>query len=63
VEVATLPVWVKKLLRPDAEEDDADHVELLASYESGEIGALRQNDGVGDEIRGEHPCGLILRST
>ena len=45
----------------DAEERDADHVELLASDEGGHVGAGREDDGVGDKIRGEHPGGFVLR--
>ncbi len=46
----------------DAEERDADHVELFASDEGRHVGAGRQDDGVGDQIRGEHPGGFVLRS-
>ena len=47
--------------RADAEERDADHVELLAPDEGGHVGAGGEDDGVGYEIRGEDPGGFVLR--
>ena len=44
----------------DAEERDADHVELLAPDEGGHVGAGGKDDGVGYEIRGEDPGGFVL---
>ena len=45
----------------DAEERDADHVELLAPDEGGHVGAGGEDDGVGDEVGGEDPGGFVLR--
>ena len=45
----------------DAEERDADHVELLAPDEGGHVGAGGKDDGVGDEVGGEDPGGFVLR--
>ena len=45
----------------DAEERDADHVELLAPDEGGHVGAGGKDDGVGYEIGGEDPGGFVLR--
>ena len=44
----------------DAEERDADHVELLASDEGCHVGAGGEDDGVRYEVGGENPGGFIL---
>lgn len=44
----------------DAEQRYADHVELLAPDEGRHIGAGREDDGVGDEVGGQHPGGFVL---
>jgi predicted transcriptional regulator len=44
----------------DAEQRDADHVEALATEEADEVGAHREDDGVGDEVGGQDPGGFVL---
>ena len=45
--------------RADGEQRHADHVEPLAPEQHGEPAAHGQNDGVGDQVRGQHPGGFV----
>ena len=46
--------------RKDGERDDTTHVEALAADAVGDPAADGENDGVGDEIGGENPGGLVV---
>ena len=41
------------------EERDAGHIEAFAAHAGGEPGADGKDDGVGDEVAGEHPGGFV----
>ncbi len=45
--------------RADGEERDANHVVALAAEEAAEPRGEREDDGVGDEIAGEHPGAFV----
>jgi hypothetical protein len=45
--------------RCDGEEEDAAHVEPLAADAVGDPAADGQDHGIGDEVAGEDPCGLL----
>src|SRR5271154_3809794 len=42
-----------------SEERDAGHIEAFAAHAGGEPGADGKDDGVGDEVAGEHPGGFV----
>ena len=45
--------------RADGEQRHADHVEALAAEQHGEPAAHGQDDGVGNQVGGEHPGGFV----
>ena len=59
-----LPVYSSPIIvaQTRAEDGNARHIELLAANDAAQIRAYGQNDCIGNEVGGEDPGRLVLRS-